>query len=235
MKKLKEISLFLPAYNEQEVIADTISNADKILKKIATKYEILVVNDGSTDDMAKVVNGIAKKNKNVRMITHRPNRGYGGAIKTGLYKSKYELISFIDADGQFDFVEISKFLPYIDDHDLIIGYRQDRADPFIRKFTAFLLKIWNLFWFRFWVKDTDCGFKVVHRRVVKGIEPLITESAITETEFLIRSKRAGFKFKQVPVTHYPRTLGQSTGGDPKVIFKAIKESLILWRALMFNR
>lgn len=235
MKKLKEISLFLPAYNEQEVIADTISNADKILKKIADKYEILVVNDGSKDDTAKVVNAICKKNKNVRMITHRPNRGYGGALKTGLYKSKYELISFIDADGQFDFAEISKFLPYIDDNDLIIGYRQERADPFIRKFTAYLLKLWNFFWFRFWVKDTDCGFKVIHRRVIKGIDPLITESAITETEFLIRAKRAGFKFKQVPVTHYPRTLGQSTGGDPKVIFKAIKESLILWKALMFNQ
>lgn len=228
MNQLSELSLFLPVYNEEKVIAQTITKADAILKKVAKKYEILVVNDGSTDKTEEVVNSLIKKNKNVRMITHNPNKGYGGALKTGLYESKYKYISFIDADGQFDFGEIGKFIKYIKDFDLVIGYRVKRADSGSRMVIAYLLKLWNLFWFRFWVKDSDCGFKLIKKEVVDNLPKLKTESAITETEFLIRAKRAGYKFKEIPVNHFPRTTGKSTGGDFKVIFKAAKETFKLW-------
>lgn len=231
MKKLQELSLFLPAYNEEKVITQTIIKADVILKKVADKYEILVVNDGSTDKTEDVVNQVIKINPNVRMITHNPNKGYGGALKTGLYESKYKYISFIDADGQFDFSEIGKFISYINDYDLVIGYRQNRADSSLRIGTAYLLKLWNLIWFGFWVKDADCGFKLIKKEVVDRLPKLKTESAITETEFLIRAKRAGYKFKELPVSHYPRTTGKSTGGDFKVIFRAAKETLQLWWAI----
>ncbi len=231
MKQLTELSLFLPAYNEEKVIAQTIIKADAILRQVAKKYEILVVDDGSTDKTASVVKRIIKTNKNVRMITHNPNRGYGGALKTGLYQSKYKYISFIDADGQFDFSEIGKFIKYIKDFDLVIGYRVKRADTGVRIATASLLKLWNLFWFRFWVKDTDCGFKLIKKEVIDKLPKLQTESAITETEFLIRAKRAGYKIKEVPVGHFSRTTGKSTGGDIKVIFKAVTDTLQLWWAL----
>lgn len=231
MKQLSELSLFLPAYNEEKVITQTVNKADAILRKVAKKYEILVVNDGSTDNTEAVVNKIVKRNPNVRMITHSPNKGYGGALKTGLYESKYKYISFIDADGQFDFAQIGKFIEHIKDFDLVIGYRQNRADSSLRIGTAYLLKLWNLFWFKFWVKDADCGFKLIKKEVVDRLPKLKTESAITETEFLIRAQRAGYKFKQVPVGHYPRTTGKSTGGNLSVIFKAAKETLQLWWAL----
>ena len=231
MKKLSELSLFLPAYNEEKVITQTITKSDAILRKVAKKYEILVVNDGSTDKTEEVVNKVIKKNPNVRMITHNPNKGYGGALKTGLYESKYKYIAFIDADGQFDFSEIGKFIEHIDNFDLVIGYRAKRADTGLRIATAYLLKLWNMFWFRFSVKDTDCGFKLIKKDVVDRLPKLKTESAITETEFLIRAQRAGYKFKEVPVYHYPRTTGKSTGGDPRVTFRAAKETLQLWWAI----
>jgi glycosyltransferase involved in cell wall biosynthesis len=230
-KTLPEISLFLPAYNEEKVIAQTITKSVSVLKKVAKKYEVLVVNDGSTDKTEQVVNKIIKRNKNVRMITHNPNKGYGGALKTGLYESKYKYIAFIDADGQFDLNEIGSFIEHIKENDLVIGYRRERADSSLRIGTAYLLKLWNLMWFQFWVKDTDCGFKLIKKDVVNKLPRLKTESAITETEFLIRAKRAGFKIKEVPVNHYPRTTGSSTGGNFKVIFKAAKETLSLWWAL----
>ena len=230
--KVSEISLFLPTYNEEEVIAQTIKKSDKILKKIAAKYEILVVNDGSTDDTAKVVKKLIEKNDNIRMITHDPNRGYGGALKSGLKESKYSHISFIDSDGQFDYSEIDKFLPYLGQFDLVIGYRLDRQDNILRKLNALLWKLWVWLLFGLWVKDIDCGFKVVKDDVVDNIT-LSTESAFTEAEFLIRAKQQGFSFKQVGVHHYPRTVGTATGADFKVIFKAVKESILLWYKLNF--
>jgi len=231
VKKLAELSLFLPAYNEEGAIEQTINKADAILRQVAKKYEILVINDGSSDKTENIVKEIIKRNPRVRIITHSPNKGYGGALKTGLYKSRYEYVSFIDADGQFDFAEISKFLPYLKENDLVIGYRSKRADSPLRLCIARLLKLWNFVWFGFYVKDADCGFKVIKRKVIKDIPRLSTESAITETEFLIRAKKKGFKFKEVPVNHYPRTTGQSTGGDFKIIFKAARETLKLWWVL----
>jgi glycosyltransferase involved in cell wall biosynthesis len=230
--KIDEISLFLPVYNEQEVIKQTIQDSQKVIKKIAKKYEILVINDGSSDKTPEIVKGLIKKNKNIRMITHNPNKGYGGAIKTGLKESKYKNVSFIDSDGQFKFKEITKFMPHIGRYDLIIGYRIVRNDPIHRKMNALLWKVWMWLLFGLWVKDTDCGFKVIKRDVCQKIT-CTTESAITEAEFLIRAKQAGFTFKEVGVHHYPRAGGKSTGANLKVILRALTQSFALWYQLNF--
>jgi len=226
-KKLPEISLFLPAYNEAENIQKTISDADKVLKKLAQKYEILVIDDGSKDETGTIVKKMMKKNKNIRLITHNPNKGYGGAFKSGLYGSKYDLVSFIDSDGQFDYSELTKFIPLIDNHDLVIGYRIKRQDNFLRVLNANIWKLWVWLLFGLWVKDIDCAFKVIKKPVIDSID-LVTESALTSAEFLIRTKQAGFKLAEVGVHHYPRAAGEQTGANPKVIIKAFAQSLRLW-------
>lgn len=222
-----QISLFLPAYNEEENIKKTVQDADKILKKVADKYEILVVNDGSKDKTGDIVKTLQKTNKNIRMITHNPNRGYGAAFKSGLYGSKMDHVSFIDSDGQFDYSEITKFIPHLDKYDLVIGYRINRRDPFHRKLNAFVWKLWVWFLFGLWVRDIDCAFKVINKKVIDSIK-LTTESALTSAEFLIRCKQAGYSIKQVGVNHYPRTAGQQTGANIKVILRAFRESFKLW-------
>ena len=231
MSQIDQISVFLPAYNEEANLRSTIENVTTNLKKNFAVWELIVVNDGSKDNTEKVVKSIMKTNPHVRMITHSPNRGYGGALKTGLYESKYRYIGFSDSDGQFDLSEITKFTPYFPEYDMVIGYRAHRADPLPRKVLAFMLKIWNYFWFQFMVKDTDCAFKVFKKEVVEKIPSLKTESAITTTEFLIKVKQAGFKIKEVPVTHLERVGGKSTGGNPKVILRAARETIKLWYVL----
>ncbi len=230
MSKLKSLSLFLPTYNEQENIAKTINDADKALKAVANDYEILVVEDGSKDDTATIVEGLIKKNKHIRMIKHRPNRGYGAAFKSGLYGSKHELVSFTDSDGQFDYSEIKKFIPHIDKYDLLIGYRIKRQDNVFRKLNAFIWKLWMWFLFGLWVKDIDCAFKVIKKYVIDDIE-LETESALTSAEFLIKVKQKGYRWKEIGVHHYERTAGNATGANPKVIIRAFKESFKLWYAM----
>lgn len=227
VNKVPELSLFLPAYNEADNIKKTVLDADKVLKKVARKYEILVIDDGSKDNTGAIVKSLIKKNKNVRLITHKPNRGYGGAFKSGLYGARYQLVSFIDSDGQFDYSEITKFIPLLKDNDLVIGYRIKRQDNFFRVLNANLWKLWMWFLFGLWVKDIDCAFKVIKKPVIDSIT-LTTESALTSAEFLIRVRQAGYKLAEVGVHHYPRTAGEQTGANPKVIFKAFAQSLRLW-------
>lgn len=234
MEKVKELSVFFPAYNEEANIESTITKALGILPRVAKKWEIVVVNDGSTDQTGKIIEGMIEKEKKIRMITHTPNRGYGAALKTGLFQSKYGLIAFTDADGQFDFSEITKFLNEIKKADLVIGYRLERRDSFLRRLIGFLLKVWNFVFFQVWFRDADCGFKLVRKEVIDKIGELKTESAITEAEFLIKAKKTGFKISEVGVHHYPRKAGKQTGGNFKVIFKAVRETFLLLKVLWKN-
>lgn len=229
-----ELSLFFPAYNEEAIIQDTIKDADRVLSKIAREYEIVVVEDGSRDKTAQKVEELAKKNKHVRLIKHKVNRGYGGAIKTGFYSCKYDLVAFTDSDGQFDISEISKFFPSLKDNDLVIGFRLRRQEGKKRWAMAFLWKLWNFALFGLWVRDIDCAFKMFKRKVFVEIPELATESAETTAELLIRCQRKGLKIGQVGVTHLPRKGGKSTGDNIKVIIRAFRESLNLWYVLNFQ-
>lgn len=229
-----ELSAFFPAYNEEDNIRQTLTKAIKVLQKITPTWEVIVIDDGSKDKTSEIVKEIQKEYpKKVKLITHSPNRGYGGALKSGLYNAQYKWIAFTDADGQFDFKEIYHFIDEAkrENADLVIGYRLQRQDSWKRKLIGQMLKIWNFIWYGVWFKDADCGFKLIKKEVVDEIPHLETESAITETEFLIRAKRAGFKFSEIGVKHYPREEGAQTGGNFKVIFKAAKESFKLWKAL----
>lgn len=231
---IPELSVFFPAYNEEKNIEKTVEDCILVLKEITPKWEVIIVDDGSKDNTGKIAKKLSDKYKGlVKVITHNPNRGYGGALKSGLYGCKHDWIAFTDSDGQFDFGEIYHFIDTAksQDADLVIGYRMKREDPPLRIAIAAMLKIWNFIFYGSLFKDADCGFKLVKKQVVDKIPPLQTESAITETEFLIRAKKAGFKIVEIGVRHYPRRQGAQTGGDPKVILKAAKESFNLWRAL----
>lgn len=229
-----ELSVFFPAYNEEENIKNTVLSAISILKEIAGKWEIIVIDDGSKDKTGDLVKEIITEYpKNIRLITHKPNKGYGDAVKSGMYNSRYQWIAFTDSDGQLKFSEINKFIKKANesDADIVIGYRVKRADSLMRLTIAWMLKIWNLFLYGIWFKDADCAFKFFKKEIIDTIPKLQTGGAMTTTEFLIKTKRAGFKFAEVGVNHYPRTAGKQTGGSFKVIWRAIKESFYLWKIL----
>lgn len=221
MAKIHEISVFFPAYNEEKNIRKTVLEAKAVLEKIAGKWEIIIVNDGSKDKTGEISGELAKRDGRIRIITHSPNRGYGGALKTGFANSKYNWIAFADSDGQFDFSEISKFIEKVKDADLILGYRLVRADSFLRKlFTwgwAFLAK--SLLGLT--ATDYSCGFKLIKKDVYNKVQPLVGEEKVTQIEILVKAKRMGFRFAEVGVHHYPRKFGNPTGADIKVVAKSI--------------
>ncbi|MFZ3301937.1 MAG: glycosyltransferase family 2 protein [Microgenomates group bacterium] len=232
--KIDELSLFFPAYNEEANAKKTILKAKKVLEKTAKKWEIVVVNDGSKDKTKAIVEKLQKDDRRIKLINHKVNRGYGGAFKSGLYGSKYKWITFTDIDGQFDFSEIDKFIEKQEETkaDLVIGYYKKRQ---VSKLKIITSKMWELVVFILFglhVKDIDCGFKFISKKVVDKISKLESErGAFISSEFLIKSKKAGFTIVEIPVTHYPRIAGKGTGRDLMVIIKSFVDLFRLWRKL----
>lgn len=229
MDKLKELSLFFPAYNEEGNLADTVEKAIPVLKKTAERYELLIVNDGSKDKTGEVAGKLAKKYSFIKVITHSPNQGYGAALKSGFYNSKYEWIVTIDSDGQFDFSEVEKLIDKSSEADIVIGYRLNRQDPMIRKIFGWGWTLLANLLLRVKVRDVDCAFKLVNKKVIDKIPELqSTRGAMISPELLGRAKKAGFRITEIGVHHFPRKEGKQTGANLKVIFKSFIDLGKLW-------
>src|SRR3989344_2267354 len=236
-KKLPELSIFFPFWNEGENIEEVISRALAIAPRVAVRWEIIMVDDGSTDETLDIANSLASKNQNLSVVTLHPNRGYGAALKAGFEHSKYKYIVFTDGDLQFDFSEVSKFIEKIDDADIVIGYRKVRRDQKILKRLLLmnLLRIGDFTLFGFTFRDIDCGFKMFRKSSIDAISPLRSEGAMITTEILAKAIRKKLRIKEVGVEHYVRQHGIQTGANIPVIARAILESLTLWLDIRSKR
>ena len=232
LNQLTSLSVFFPIYNEAENIPLLIERAQEIIPQIAKEYELILINDGSSDGSQLIIEDLARKNKNVRAIHHPKNLGYGEVLKTGIKESQYQWIFFTDADLQFDLGELSRFIPFVDKYKAIIGYRHKRVEGFGRAFNAELFKIYIDLLFRIHVRDIDCAFKLIDAELLKSLK-LNSGSAFTSAEILYRLKKKRVKFKEIPVAHYPRLYGKATGANLKVIVKACYEALRTYLEIKF--
>lgn len=230
-QKIAQLSVFFPTYNEEGNISDVVLRAKSVLVKTASKWEIIIVNDGSHDNTRKIAHRLAKKDKRIHLVNHAQNKGYGGALKTGFKTAQYEWVAFTDSDGQFDFSEIKKFIAKKDTADLILGYRIKRADSFLRKIYTFGWNILARALLDLRVKDYSCGFKMIKKEVFTAVQPLVGEEKVTQIEFLVKARRLGFRFAEIGVGHYPRQSGQQTGAKLKVVFKSIADLFKLYWVL----
>lgn len=227
------LSLFFPAYNEEANIRQSVTQADTVLRALVDDYEIIVINDGSNDATGAIADTLAKENNHVRVVHHSPNQGYGGAVISGIKTATKDYVFFTDADLQFDLHEIKKLLAFVPKHDVVLGYRAKRRDPFMRLANAKAWNFLNRLLFGLKVRDIDCAFKLFKRDIIQGI-PIKSRGAMISAEFLIRLQRQGIKFKEVAVTHLPRTAGSPTGAKPAVIMRAFKELIQMYRGDLGN-
>lgn len=232
--KINKLSIVLPAYNEEKNIEATLNEIFTFLEKnINYPFEVIVVNDGSQDKTGEILEKY-QKNKNIIVVNHPKNLGYGAALKSGFAQAQGELIFFTDSDRQFDIKELKIFLEKIKDYDFVIGYRKKRKDPFWRRLYASIFRIISGLFFGVWVKDVDCAFKLFKNYVIKDLS-LISSGALINLEILSLAKKRGYnKFLELPVTHFPRQYGKQTGGNPKVLFKAILNLFSLWLRIKKN-
>lgn len=225
-----ELSLVFPAFDEARNLDLLLDRALEIAASLTREFEIVVVDDGSRDGSAAIVEERARAHPTIRLIRHAENRGYGAALRAGLRDARGELVFFSDADLQFDLAELSLLLDHAGDFDVVAGYRNPRRDPWPRRVLAFGWGRIVRLLFDLRVRDIDCAFKVFRRHVLEAV-PLESLGAFVNTELLVRARSAGFRIHQVPVTHRRRRYGRQTGARPRVILRALVELATLYGEL----
>ena len=230
MEKIN-ISVFFPCYNEEKNIAKLLEKTIQFLPTIASNYEIIVVDDGSSDGTAGIVQRFSKENPEVIIVRHEKNKGYGAALRTGFESCQKDYIFFTDGDNQFDITELNKLLPFIKEYDIVAGFRINRRDNFIRKINEYCFNRLIRILFSLKVRDLNCAFKIYKKEVIKNLT-LRSNWGFINSELLVRAKKLGFTIKEVGVTHYPRQWGNQTGASLKVVLGSLREAFRLKRELM---
>jgi len=223
----KRISIVLPAHNEAGNIQKQVDACLAVAKKLPiADFEIIVVDDGSTDETARLVEAVMEKEKRVRMIRHETNRGYAEALKSGFSSARMNLIFYTDADNQFDMRELKNFLPAIEDYDIVSGFRIYRYDPLSRLVLSWGFNLLVRIIFRIRLRDIDCAFKLYRREVFDKVA-IRSRKFFVDAEVLAKARYFGFKMTEIGVRHYPRTAGSSTV-RPSHIPKTLVELTKIW-------
>lgn len=227
------VSVFFPCFNDEKTIGLLVRGIKKILDKNAGKYEIIVIDDGSTDNSRGELSKLSKEIKNLRLIFHRQNKGYGGALKSGFKAAKYDLVFYTDGDGQYDIGELELLIPLMThDIDVVNGIKMFRNDPWYRIIIGNLYNFFVRNVFGIDINDTDCDFRLIRNSSLKKINLNCSSGAIC-VELVKKLQDMGAEFRQVSVHHYSRKHGNSQFFNWKRIFNTgielIRLRLELWK------
>ncbi|HUU18434.1 MAG TPA: glycosyltransferase family 2 protein [Sedimentisphaerales bacterium] len=220
------ISVFFPCYNEQDNITRVVEQALTVLEKLNADFEIIIVNDGSSDSTGQIAGEIAGQKDKVKVVHHRTNLGYGAALQSGFKAATKELVFYTDGDGQFDINEMPPLLRLMEQYDIVSCYRLNRQDNLIRKINGWCWTKLVCLLFGMKIRDIDCAFKLYKREIFDNIK-LVSTGALIDAEILARAVSKGYRVTQQGIHHYPRTAGAQTGANLRVILRAFKELLRL--------
>ncbi len=236
--RVPRLSYFFPAHNEEANLEGLVREALETLPSLADTFEIIAVNDGSTDRTAEIADRLAAEHPGlVRVVHHAVNRGYGGALRSGFEAARFDLLAFTDGDRQFRVADLGRLIERLaepDRPDVVAGYRIRRADPFIRIAYARTYKIANRVFFGLRVRDVDCACKLFRREALEDVRVELG-GAFFSAELLVKIRWQGRSVVEVGVPHYPRTAGSPTGARPAVIWRAVKDFWGLRLRLWANR
>lgn len=221
------LSLVLPAHDEQENIGEVVRRALAALPAYTGDFEIIVVDDGSRDETGAIADALAAGDPRVRVIHHQRNRGYGAALTSGFAASTGDYVMFMDADRQFDIADLRLLAPFVGDFDIVAGFRMERNDPLHRRVFAEVFNVSVRVLFGVHLRDIDCAFKIFRGDLLRDLD-LTSPGALINTEIQAKLRRRQARLAQVGVHHYPRLAGSATGGSPRVILRAMRETIGLW-------
>ncbi len=234
-KKISSLSAVFPAYNDGGTIASMIAAAKLALAQATDDYEIIVVNDGSEDYTAQMLDEMSARYPKLRVITHPTNRGYGAALRSGFAAATKEWVFYTDGDSQYNPLELTVLVDALDENaDAVNGYKIARNDSFARivigRAYHYLVKLL----FNIHIRDVDCDFRLIPRRILDEIE-LISSSGAICLELVKKIEDAGYVFAEAPVNHYSRKYGVSQFFVPRRVYQTLRRIVLLYAALVIRK
>lgn len=237
MKDSKElnISVFFPIYNDWGTVGSMVASAVSTLKSLCSRYEVILVDDGSDVLTKRMLADVIRHYENVRVAEHGKNGGYGAALRTGFKEAKYDLIFYTDGDAQYDPQELALLFPLMTDGiDIVNGYKIKRSDPFYRVWIGRMYHWMTKLMFGFPIRDVDCDFRLIRKRVFDKVN-LESNSGMICVEMITKFHRAGFRFAEVGVHHYFRMSGKSQFFNFRRIFRVGIGLIRLWYKLRVKK
>jgi len=232
--KIDRISAFFPVYNDWGTIGSLVTITDATLKEVCNDYEIILVDDGSEDQTTEVLGFLESKFDKVRVIHHEKNRGYGGALRTGISQCRFEYIFYTDSDAQYDAREIRSLISKMKEGvDVVNGYKIRREDHFYRKIIGRIYHHIANFMFKIPIRDVDCDFRLMRKSIFDVVQ-LESNSGVICLEMIKKITDAGFTFVEVPVHHFWRTSGKSQFFNFGRVFRVGLGLLKMWYKLVIK-
>ena len=230
MAKVASLTLFFPMHNEKETVERMVSKALQVLDTLADDYEVVVVDDASHDGSEWIADELARRHRQVRVVRHNQNRGYGAALRTGFQSATKGLVFYTDCDEPVDLHEVKRACALVGpDVDLVVGYRVNRYDT-PRRFVY--SKVYNFLCrllFGVHVRDVNFSFKLLKREVVQHIR-LRANSVFIDGELLAEAVRYGYRIVEIPVEYFPRRVGESSFDSLSAALHTLEEMLAYgWR------
>ena len=202
----ESLSVVFPAFNEEENVKYMVETAIEVLSDLEVEWEIIVIDDGSSDRTALIAEELSQMYQGVKLVIHSKNRGIGSAVKTGISTSSKNWIFYTDCDGQFDLHELEILWNLRNEADVIAGFRRKRQDPLMRLMYSFAYNTLTYIFFFGGFKDVDASFKLCRRDIFDRVS-LKSSSSVADLELLILPRKFGYRVRQIPVSHYPRRAG----------------------------
>ncbi len=230
------LSVFFPAYNDAGTIASLVITSVQVAATLTDDYEVIVINDGSQDDTARILDELARiYPDHVRVVHHPKNRGYGGALRTGFATASKDFVFYTDGDAQYDPAEMTLLWEKMrDDVDWVNGWKISRSDPMHRIIIGRLYHHYVKTLFGLKVRDVDCDFRLM-RRSIFDVVRLEKDSGVICLEMMKKFQDAGFRVAEQPVHHYHRAHGQSQFFNFSRVLRTLLDVHKLWWQLVVRR
>jgi glycosyltransferase involved in cell wall biosynthesis len=231
----ESLTMFFPCFNDSATIGSLVAAAHIVGTESGRDFEILVVDDGSKDNSLAILGALRERYPELRVVVHGTNRGYGAALRSGFSGAAKDLVFYTDGDGQYDVLELKKFLPVLQEGvDVVNGYKIARSDPFHRIVIGKIYVVLMRVLFRFHVRDVDCDFRLIRRSALERIA-LGHSSGVICLELVKKLELAGFRFVDFPVHHYHRVAGKSQFFNFRRLFATAVNILRLWWEIHVTR
>ncbi len=229
------VSAFFPCYNDLATIGGLVDTVTVALEKLGFPFEVIVVDDGSTDDSVELLRALEKENEHLRVIEHERNRGYGGALRTGFEAAQNQWVFYTDGDGQYDPAEVIDLVEAATtDVDFVQGWKIDRGDNIVRVVVGRAYHHTVRLFFDLDIKDTDCDFRLIRKTLLDRVT-LEYDSGVVCAELMRSFRDVGARFVERPVHHYPRPVGQSEFFNVRQVTHSLRDLANLWVDRVFRQ